>query len=161
MASENASPLKMAVEESPLSLLMRRPRPLIEIGESVSLRREPSAGYSEGLCKAQERGGGGYGGETPQHRLGGGQRGQGVSLGACAGPLGNTTALPQGRKRRGRPSDAHRGGLLPRRGSPLGDRPARGQRGAVVGALVGERPEGDLRPWPHRGPLDRRLPWGV
>jgi hypothetical protein len=44
----------MALEESPLGSLWI-PRPLIEIGEEMSLRREPSAGYSEGKPVSEER----------------------------------------------------------------------------------------------------------
>ena len=53
---ENASPLKMAVEELPLGLLLEAPTAQREIGEKLAKSREPSAGSSEGQCKPEGRG---------------------------------------------------------------------------------------------------------
>lgn len=88
-------PLEMASKESPLGPFRGGPRPLIEIGEvQDSLRREPSAGRSEGFAKRK------MGGRRPHGRdLGGCRRRQGgVPLGARDGRLRGEASLPKGRK---------------------------------------------------------------
>src|SRR5215217_7248168 len=81
--------------------LLRRLRPLIEIGEEVhdSLHKEPSAEYSTGeLSPATE----GWRSSWTT-RCGSASTPASAPLGSRARRFGTADPLPQGRKRRGRP----------------------------------------------------------